>query len=70
MGVNIKAHEWGWTISDAQMQPKYTDLGYKPDELLSQIRCNCKTNCLIHYVAHAESTDLLVPLPVVIAMVW
>ena len=39
----VKAHEWGWTISDAQIQPKYTDLGYEPDGLLSQTHCNCKT---------------------------
>ena len=68
MGENIKAHEWRWTISDAQMQPKYTDIGYEPDELLSQIYCKCKTNCLTSRSSHAESTDLFVPLPVVNAM--
>ena len=33
-------------ISNTQMQPKYTDLGYAPNELLSQIRCKCKTTYL------------------------
>ena len=46
MGESIKAYEWGWTISNTQMEQKYTDLGYAPDELLSQIRCKCKTNYL------------------------
>ena len=45
-GSKHKTDEWGWTISNAQMQPNYTDHGYEPDELLSQNRCNCKTNCL------------------------
>ena len=45
---SVKAYEWSLTITDTQMHPKYTDLGYVPDELLSQlqIRCKCKTNCL------------------------
>ena len=46
MSESIKAHEWSWAITDTQMQQKYTDLGYAPDELLSQICCKCKTNCL------------------------
>ena len=33
----------GLAITDTQMQPKYTDLGNAPDELLSQIHCKCKT---------------------------
>ena len=68
MGEGIKAHEWGWAITDIQMQAKYINLGYAQDELLSQIRCKCKTNW--HNVAHAESTDLFVPLPVVNVVVW
>ena len=42
----MKAHEWGRKITKTQMQPKYTDLDYAPDELLSQIRYKYKTNCL------------------------
>ena len=46
MGESIKGYEWGWTIYNTQMQPKYTDLGYAPDELLSQIRFKRKTTYL------------------------
>ena len=46
MRESIKAYEWGWTMSNAQMQPEYTDLGYAPDELLSQIHCKCKKTYL------------------------
>ena len=48
------------------MQLKYTDLGYAPDELLSQIHCKCRTNFDITlHMQKAESTQLFVPLPVV-----
>ena len=67
MGERIKSHEWGWTITDTQMQLKYTDLGYAPDELLSQIHCKCRTNFdIMLQMQKAESTQLFVPLSVVV----
>ena len=45
IGKNPRATEWAWGIKNEQMQPTETDLGCAPSELLSLIRCNCRTGC-------------------------
>ena len=37
--------EWGWIEAHGRLEPQLTDLPAAPENLLSVIRCNCKTDC-------------------------
>lgn len=42
---NLDPQDWGWSLQDQQLVPVKTNLPPAPTELLSVVRCNCKTGC-------------------------
>lgn len=45
LGVELPPTEWGWKLSDGQLQPVFMCQPPEPEKLLSLISCNCKSGC-------------------------
>jgi len=44
MDTSINPEEWGWSVIDGRYVPLATDLDAAPHDMLSVIRCKCKTS--------------------------
>lgn len=42
---DLDPHDWGWKTVGNRFVPCTTDLSPAPSQLLSVIRCNCKSDC-------------------------
>ncbi|KAL8562657.1 hypothetical protein ACOMHN_011228 [Nucella lapillus] len=41
----LNAEDWGWEVTGGMLLPILTDIAAASENLLNDIRCNCKTDC-------------------------